>query len=58
MSRLPALFTGKLAWISDPVNGSRHDNYGPANPAYMLTLEPGNWIGDKGYIGNEMITLR
>ena len=22
----------------------------------LLTLDPGNWIGDKGYIGNDMIT--
>nr|MDQ2816531.1 transposase family protein [Actinomycetota bacterium] len=22
----------------------------------LLTLEPKNWIGDKGYVGNDMIT--
>ena len=47
---------GKLAWISDPVNGSRHDNYGLGESGVLLTLDPGNWIGDKGYVGNGMIT--
>ena len=22
----------------------------------LLTLDPGNWIGDRGYVGNDMIT--
>ena len=26
------------------------------NPAYCSTINPRNWIGDKGYIGNNMIT--
>ena len=47
---------GKLAWISDPVNGSRHDNYCREESGVLLTMNPGNWIGDKGYIGNNMIT--
>jgi hypothetical protein len=47
---------GKLAWISDPVNGSRHDNYCLGESDVLRTLDPKNWIGDKGYIGNEMIT--
>jgi hypothetical protein len=47
---------GKLAWISDPVNGSRHDNYGLGESGALLTLDPKNWIGDKGYVGNDMIT--
>jgi DDE superfamily endonuclease/Helix-turn-helix of DDE superfamily endonuclease len=47
---------GQLAWISDPVNGSRHDNYGLSESGVLLTLDPGNWIGDKGYVGNHMIT--
>ena len=46
---------GKLAWISDPVNGSRHDNYGLSESGVLLMLDPGNWIGDKVYVGNEMI---
>jgi hypothetical protein len=47
---------GKLAWISDPVNGSRHDNYCLGESDVLRTLDPQNWMGDKGYIGNEMIT--
>jgi DDE superfamily endonuclease/Helix-turn-helix of DDE superfamily endonuclease len=47
---------GKLAWISDPVNGGRHDNYGLGESGVLLTLDPENWIGDKGYVGNDMIT--
>jgi hypothetical protein len=37
---------GKLAWISDPVNGSRHDNYGLSESGVPLMLDPVNWIGD------------
>jgi hypothetical protein len=47
---------GKLAWISGPVNGSRHDNYCREESRVLLTMNPRNWIGDKGYIGNNMIT--
>ena len=47
---------GKLAWISDLVNGSRHDNYCREESGVLLTINPRNWIGDKGYIGNNMIT--
>jgi DDE superfamily endonuclease/Helix-turn-helix of DDE superfamily endonuclease len=47
---------GKLAWISDPVSGSRHDNYCREESGLLLTMNPKNWIGDKGYIGNNMIT--
>jgi hypothetical protein len=47
---------GNLAWISDPVNGSRHDNYCLGESDVLRTLDPRNWIGDKGYIGNGMIT--
>jgi hypothetical protein len=43
---------GKLAWISDPVKGSRHDNYCQEESGVLLTMNPKNWIGDKGYIGN------
>jgi hypothetical protein len=46
---------GSLAWISDPVDGSRHDNYCQKESGALLTMDPKNWIGDKGYIGNHMI---
>lgn len=47
---------GRLAWVSDPVDGCRHDSAALAFSAALDTLQPGNWIGDKGYIGKNMIT--
>jgi hypothetical protein len=47
---------GRLAWISDAVSGNRHDTYCLGESGVLLTLDPGNWIGDKGYVGNDMIT--
>jgi DDE superfamily endonuclease len=47
---------GRLAWISDPVDGTRHDTYCLRESGVLLTLDPGSWIGDKGYVGNDMIT--
>ena len=48
--------TGDLAWISDPIDGSRHDTYCLGESGILVTLDPGNWVGDKGYVGNDMIT--
>ena len=48
--------TGDLAWISDPVPGSRHDNYCLGESGVLTGVNPRNWIGDKGYVRNEMIT--
>ncbi len=47
---------GRLAWISDPVDGCRHDSAALEISGVMETLDPGNWMGDKGYIGKDMIT--
>jgi DDE superfamily endonuclease/Helix-turn-helix of DDE superfamily endonuclease len=47
---------GRLAWISDPVDGCRHDTAALTLSGVIATLDPGNWMGDKGYIGNGMIT--
>jgi hypothetical protein len=47
---------GRLAWISDPVNGSRHDNYCLGESGALQTLDPMNWVADKGYVGSGMIT--
>jgi hypothetical protein len=47
---------GRLAWISDPIPGSRHDNHCLGESGVLLSLDPGKWVGDKGYIGNGMIT--
>jgi hypothetical protein len=48
--------SGHLAWISDPIEGSRHDTHCLRESGVLLTLDPGDWMGDKGYIGNDMIT--
>jgi len=48
--------TGCLAWISDPIPGSRHDNHCLGESGALLTLDPRDWLGDKGYVGNNMIT--
>jgi hypothetical protein len=47
--------TGGLAWISDPIDGSRHDTY-CLKESGVLTGEPSKWMGDKGYVGNDMLT--
>jgi hypothetical protein len=47
---------GRLAWISDPIDGSRHDTYCLKESGVLLTLNPDNWMGDKGYVGNRMLT--
>jgi DDE superfamily endonuclease/Helix-turn-helix of DDE superfamily endonuclease len=47
---------GKLAWISDPVSGSRHDNYCMGESGVLMTMNARNWIADKGYVGNDIIT--
>ena len=47
---------GGLAWISDPIDGGRHDTYCLGESEAILSHDPGNWVGDKGYVGNEMIT--
>ncbi len=46
---------GDLAWISDPIAGSRHDSY-CLSESGVLTGEPASWMGDKGYVGNDMLT--
>lgn len=47
---------GDLAWISDPVSGSRHDSYCLSESGALATTGPRSWMGDKGYIGKDMIT--
>lgn len=48
--------TGQLAWISDPIPGSRHDNHCLGESGVLLSMDPRNWLADKGYVGNNMIT--
>jgi DDE superfamily endonuclease len=47
---------GRLAWISDPIPGSRHDNHCLGESGVLDALDPRNWTGDKDYVGSDMIT--
>jgi hypothetical protein len=46
---------GRPAWISDPVDGFRHDVAALTTSGALDTLQPASWIGDRGYIGKNMI---
>lgn len=48
--------SGCLAWISDPIRGSCHDHHCLGESGVRLSVNPQNWFGDKGYVGNDMIT--
>ena len=47
---------GTLVWISDAIDGSRHDTFALKESGVLLTMDPSLWIGDKGYVGNDMLT--
>jgi hypothetical protein len=51
-----ATLGGRLAWVSDPIDGSRHDNHCLAEAAVLTGMDAGHWIGDTGDVGNNMIT--
>jgi hypothetical protein len=38
------------------VEGSRHDTYCLQDSDVLTTLDPTTWVGDKGYVGNDMVT--
>jgi hypothetical protein len=54
--QVASTITGDLSWVSDAINGSRHDSHCLSESEVLLTCDPGNWVGDKGYVGNDMIT--
>jgi hypothetical protein len=47
---------GELAWISDPIPGSRHDTYCLRESGALDGFPTLSWIGDKGYLGLGMMT--
>jgi hypothetical protein len=47
---------GNIAWISDPVEGSRHDVHCLDESGALAGVTRGNWMGDKGYVGTGIIT--
>jgi hypothetical protein len=48
--------SGRLRWVSDPVDGCRHDSAALDASAALDGIDPGDRIGDKGYIGKGMLT--
>jgi hypothetical protein len=54
--QVAATLGGRLAWISDPIDGNRHDSHCLAEAAVLTGMDARNWMGDKGYVGNNMIT--
>ena len=47
---------GELVWISDPIDGCRHDTYCLRESGVVPDDAAQNWTGDKGYVGNGMDT--
>lgn len=47
---------GRLRWISDPVDGCRHDSAAVGESCVLEGINPADWFGDKGYVGLGMIT--
>jgi DDE superfamily endonuclease/Helix-turn-helix of DDE superfamily endonuclease len=47
---------GELVWVSDPIDGARHDVFCLDESGVLDTLDPRDWTGDKGYVGRDMIT--
>lgn len=47
---------GELVWISDPVEGARHDVFCLDESGALDGTKPRDWTGDKGYVGRDMIT--
>ena len=52
----PAKLRNTRAWISDPIEGARHDVFCLDESGALDTLNPRDWTGDKGYVGRAMIT--
>jgi len=47
---------GELVWISDPVDGSRHDTYCLRESGALTPDNAPDWTGDKGYVGTGIVT--
>lgn len=47
---------GRLRWVSDPAEGSRHDSAALRESGVFDRIDPAHWIGDRGYVGLGMIT--
>ena len=38
---------GTLAWISDAIDGARHDTFALKDSGVLITFDPSMWLGDK-----------
>jgi hypothetical protein len=47
---------GQISWVSDPVPGSRHDNYCQKESSVLDGVNPDDWFADKGYQGSGIVT--
>jgi hypothetical protein len=47
---------GALRYVSNPLDGCRHDIAALDASGVLNGMDPKNWIGDKGYVGKGMIT--
>ncbi len=47
--------SGRLAWVSDPVDGRRHDIAALRMSGLLDAEHPDPWIADKGYLGSDTI---
>jgi hypothetical protein len=47
---------GRLRWVSDPVDGCRHDTAAITRSGFLDTDSETRHVGDKGYQGTGMIT--
>lgn len=54
--QLVATRGGRLAWISDPQPGSRHDVACLDLSLVLTGADPANWFADKGYVGRGITT--
>jgi hypothetical protein len=43
-------------YVSEPVTGRTHDATGLRQSGILDHIQPGNLLGDKGYVGLEMLT--
>ncbi|WP_026423734.1 transposase family protein, partial [Actinokineospora inagensis] len=48
--------SGRLAWVSDPIPGSRHDSHCLRESGMLDDRDVTAWMGDKGYVGTGMLT--
>jgi hypothetical protein len=54
--QIASTLDGQLSWISDPIDGSRHDTHCLRESGVLPDGMTHHWTGDKGYVGNGMVT--